>query len=641
MQLPVAKADIQLNSFIDRLDYNIDYERDDYATIYVSDTIERLLEIPLEDIYDPIGSTAGADATYSLPPVELEDKTNDFEPVSLGEAAQILDGATTVVPSFQSLNDIGSIDLYNEPYGTVRFFEGTLSFVVDNQFPVDVDARIHLYDVNGQLIISSELFPVAQNTSETSSVSIDGLTFPQKLDAFLEIQSQGSTQAITGDSQTQLIYTQLQLLNSSVDQLILNEAESFTYNFSDAIQINESDDILFTQMFLEKAKFELGLVNEIQFPAELDVSSNDVTVDDQRFQQKYAVFENTQTQVFVEDLDNTNLDFVINPETGESEFLMDFELILNLQPGDQLDANQDIHYNVSFEIVEFEHAHGNFVAKEHLVADSFQINQELSDLYDRVGVADPKLQFVAHNGFGVPFSLSYDLTVKRNSGEEFDFVTDIGPQPIEPAPELYTTAQSNWQQDISNSNIDEVISFVPDDDISIDAVLDVNPDAVTNNLFHNESEFWIDVYAETPLHFNANNVKIMDTLVIDSQIDTKDLNNVLDAKLHFDYVSDLPLEVQMNTQMIDTLSKNIYFELDPLVLNPASISSLGELIEPSTGRMSISLTDDEIDQLADVNGIPYELTVSTSDAETKDAKISANSKIELKVQVEVKIDLDE
>ena len=637
----MARADIQLNSFLDRLDYNIDYERDDYATIYVSDTIERLLETPLEDIYDPVGSTAGAEATYSLPPVELEDKTNDFEPVSLGEAAQILDGTTTVIPSFQSITDIGNIDLYDEPYRIVRFFEGTLSFVVDNQFPVDVDVRIHLYDLNDQLVISSELFPVAQNTTETSSVQIDGLTFPQQLDVRLEIQSQGSTQTITVDDPTQLVHTQLQLLNASVDQLELSEAESFTYNFSEAIQIDESDDVLFTQMYLDKATFELGLVNEIQFPAQLEVSSNDVTVNDQRFQEQYAVFENNQTQVFVEDLDNTNLDFVINPETGKCEFLMDFELVLNLLPGDKLDANQDVHYNVSFEIVEFEHAHGNFLAKEHMVADSFQFNQELSDLYDKVGVADPKLEFVAHNGFGVPFSLSYDVIVKRNSGDEFKFVTDIGPQAIEPAPELYTTAQTNWQQDISNSNIEEVISFVPDENVSIDAILDVNPNAVTNNLFHNESEFWIDVYAETPLHFNINNVEILDTLAIESSIDTTDLNNIIDASLHFDYVSDLPFEVQMNTQMIDTLSKKVYFELDPLVLNPASISSVGELIEPSTGRISISLTDDEIDKLADVNGIPYELTVSTSDAETKDAKISANSTIELQVQVEVKIDLDE
>ena len=57
--------------------------------------------------------------------------------------------------------------------------------------------------------------------------------------------------------------------------------------------------------------------------------------------------------------------------------------------------------------------------------------------------------------------------------------------------------------------------------------------------------------------------------------------------------------------------------------------------------MSISLTQDEITELADVNGIPFELTISTSDPETKDAKISANSTIQLQVQVEVKIDVDE
>ena len=51
VKLPVAKADIQLNSFLDRLDFNVDYERDDYATIYVSDTIQRLLETSIEDVY--------------------------------------------------------------------------------------------------------------------------------------------------------------------------------------------------------------------------------------------------------------------------------------------------------------------------------------------------------------------------------------------------------------------------------------------------------------------------------------------------------------------------------------------------------------------------------------------------------------
>lgn len=46
-QLPVAKADIHLNSFLDSLDFDVDYDRDDYATIYISDTIHKLLEISM------------------------------------------------------------------------------------------------------------------------------------------------------------------------------------------------------------------------------------------------------------------------------------------------------------------------------------------------------------------------------------------------------------------------------------------------------------------------------------------------------------------------------------------------------------------------------------------------------------------
>jgi hypothetical protein len=146
---------------------------------------------------------------------------------------------------------------------------------------------------------------------------------------------------------------------------------------------------------------------------------------------------------------------------------------------------------------------------------------------------------------------------------------------------------------------------------------------------------------ETPLHFNINNVEILDTLTIESPIDTSNLDQILEATLHLDYRSELPFEVQLRTQMIDTLSQTLYFELDPLLLIPATVSDLGEVTEPATGRMSISLTQDEISKLPDVSGIPIELMISTSDAQTKGAKISANSAIELQVQVEVKMDLDE
>lgn len=641
VQLPIAQAEVQLNSYLDSLDFDVDYDRDDYATIYVSDSIQRLLEISIQDVYDPTELSAEVESSYTLSPIELEDTTNDFDRKSMSEVTQIPDGTTTVIPPFQSTIVLGTLDMYNEPYQSARFFDGSIEFTVTNEFPIDADIRILLYDENNQLITSSETFTAAKNTSETSSIQIDGLTISKRLEARLEIQSTGTTQPITTDNQSQFIDTQFNLSDARVDQLVLNQAESFNYTFSTSIELDESGDILLEKMFLEESIMKLEFVNQIDLPIELHISSGDLTVDGLPLQLHYTILGNNQTQVFSEDLKNTAIEFTSDPATGNRQFSIDYDLTLNLQPGDMLEANRDIRYTASFEVVDFEYVYGNFTPKQHMVSDSIRIDQKLSELYNKVNVVDPKLTFTAHNGFGIPLSFSYDLFGKRTDGSQFEFVLDTNDQAIDAAPQLYEIASSEWFYDKSNSNLDELISFIPDDKLNLDATFDVNPNAVNDNFLHDESEFWIDIYAETPLHFNINNVEILDTLTIDSPIDTSDLDQILEATLHFDYRSELPLEVQLRTQMIDTISKNVFFELDPLLLNPAPISDIGEVTEPATGRMSISLTQDEITDLADVNGIPFELTISSSDPETKDAKISANATIELKVQVEVKIDLDE
>lgn len=641
VQLPIAQAEVQLNSYLDSLDFDVDYDRDDYATIYVSDSIQRLLEFSIQDVYDPTELSAEVESSYTLSPIELEDTTNDFDRKSMSEVTQIPDSTTTVIPPFQSTIVLGTLDMYNEPYQSARFFDGSIEFTVTNEFPIDADIRILLYDENNQLIISSETFTAAKNTSETSAIQIDGLTISKRLEARLEIQSLGTTQPITVDSQNQFIDTQFNLIDASVDQLELNQAKSFNYTFSTVIDLDEGDDISLAQMYLEESIMELEFVNQINHPIELLISSDDLTVDGQPLQLQYTVLGNDQTQVFPEDLNNTLIEFTLDPATGINQFSIDYDLTLDLRPGDMLEANRDLRYKALFEVVDFEYVYGNFTPTQHMVLDSITINQKLSELYDKVNVVDPKLTFTAHNGFGIPLKFSYHAIGKRNNGSEFEFVFDNDTQLIDPAAELYEVASSKWFYDKSNSNLDELISFITDDKLNLDATIDVNPNAVNQNFLHDESEFWIDIYAETPLHFNINNVEILDTLTIDSPIDTSDLDQILEATLHFDYRSELPLEVQLRTQMIDTLSKNVFFELDPLLLNPAPISDIGEVTEPATGRMSISLKEDEIIDLADVNGIPFELTISSSDPETKDAIISANSTIELQVQVEVKIDLDE
>ena len=418
IQLPIAQAEIQLNTYIDSLDFDVDYDRDSYATIYVSDSIQRLLETSIEDIYDPNALSAEVESFYNLSPLELENTTNDFNPISISQATQIPDGTTIMIPSFQSKIVLGTIDMYNEPYRSVRFFDGSIIFTVINEFPIDANVQLLLYDENDEIITSSQTFFVAKNTSEISSVPIDGLTISKGIEAHLDIQSLGSSDWITLDSQNQFIYSQFSLLDASVEQLELNQAQSFNYSFSRSTELDESGDISLAQMYLEESIMKLEFVNEIDHNIELHITSSDLNVDGLPLQLHYTILGNNQTQVFSEDLKNTGIEFTTDPVTGSSQFSIDYDMTLDLQPGDILEANRDLRYKALFEVVDFEYVYGNFTTKQHIVSDSIRINQKLTDLYDKVSVADPKLTFTAHNGFGIPLSFSYDLFGKRSDGSQ-------------------------------------------------------------------------------------------------------------------------------------------------------------------------------------------------------------------------------
>ena len=318
-QLPIAQAEIQLNSFLDSLDFDVDYDRDNYATIYVSDSIQRLVETSFEDVYDPTGLSTVVESSYTLSAIELEDTTSNLDRISMSELTGFPNGTPLTISQFHDTVSLGTLDLYNEQYRSARFFDGSIEFLVTNEFPIDAEKRILIYDENDQLITSSETISVAKNSSKTSTVQIDGYNISKQIEARLEIQSQGSSQLITVDSQ-QFIDTQFNLLDASVDQLELNQAKSFNYTFSTSVDLDESDDISLAHMYLEEGIMDLEFVNQIDHPIELHISSGDLTVDGLPLQLHYTIIGNDQTQVFSEDLKNTAIEFTSDPTRAVANF---------------------------------------------------------------------------------------------------------------------------------------------------------------------------------------------------------------------------------------------------------------------------------------------------------------------------------
>ena len=54
---------------------------------------------------------------------------------------QLPDGTTAIIPQFHDTIALGTIDMYNEPYQSARFFDGSIEFTVTNEFPIDADVR--------------------------------------------------------------------------------------------------------------------------------------------------------------------------------------------------------------------------------------------------------------------------------------------------------------------------------------------------------------------------------------------------------------------------------------------------------------------------------------------------------------------
>ena len=126
LRAPLASIEVELSSFLDDNDFDVDYQRDDYGTIFLLDTINRLLEIPFEDIYDPEDLSAEVDTLYALESIVIADASFDFDLIGIGDVTPFPDGAVIPVTPFTASIDLGNIDIFNDPYSEVRFSNGTL-----------------------------------------------------------------------------------------------------------------------------------------------------------------------------------------------------------------------------------------------------------------------------------------------------------------------------------------------------------------------------------------------------------------------------------------------------------------------------------------------------------------------------------
>jgi hypothetical protein len=345
-------------------------------------------------------------------------------------------------------------------------------------------------------------------------------------------------------------------------------------------------------------------------------------------------------------MNDVELNFSENPSSGASEILLDFDVDITLNSGQTIRTNQGFLLSGLFENLVLDTAFGDFGVLEEISEEFISVQSDLDDLTGEVRFVEPKIDLFVHNSFGLPAKLRTEISAQRKDLSSLDFIVDpsLETRFIEAPTAVFDTATTRLTYDANNSNIDDLLAFMPDDQIHAKVYFTTNPPelAYGENFITSKSEFRLDAEIETPAHFNIDNFAIQDTLSFSKPIlSGENIEKITEAKMYVNYTSSLPLELNLEMEIIDSQTQMLYTTLPSVLINPAPTNDNGEVVGSNQNVITLTFDSEQITALQIGNAIALNITTSSTEKETKNVKISANASLSFDVSVAVKIDLDE
>lgn len=643
IQLPVAQIELGIKTFLDSLDLEVDDQRDAYGTIYLKDTINNIGSVKLADIFDINDFTTTFDKTYALEPISIDDASYYNDSVSFGSILGVPDGTTApeVLPIALETINSGTIDFLGSSFGEVTFKSGTFSFEVQNGFPIPVTLTFRLVNNAGATLLTSTPTLLVVGGSEEIMLDLSAFTLENIGSIAMDLQSPGTANSVTVDASQQLS------IDASYRDVLISKAEiaspiSFEYSFDQEVGFTSLNDETLSQLDLEKGTFNIELIHDFGVPINVTIESSDAEVSTNPFEQTYNVTAVSTPQEFNWNMDDLVIQFTQNG--SQSYFTLQYTLEMNLLAGQVIEANKTMQVSGSFTDLELTAAYGDFGVKTSSFTETLEIDEDLSDFIDKFKLFEPKVDLIVNSTLGVPVTYTIDASAFRKDGSFLDFEAPTVNPVIAAPTQLLGSAQTRITYDNTNSNIEEFISFIPDDYVSANLTFTTNPDGppTTTNFLHKDSKIWVDAEVEAPVHFNISNFSISDTVRFEPPLkDEEDVDRILAASLYMHFTSDIPLNTRIHTSLIDTLTNSVLVDFDTFEMNAASTNEIGEVIAAAEFTSDLNFSDDQISALKDGNGLTMTVEVDSEENQTKNVKISSSARVKLSVAAKLKVQIDE
>jgi hypothetical protein len=433
----------------------------------------------------------------------------------------------------------------------------------------------------------------------------------------------------------------------------LLEGQEYSFENLEKIEFSAESNDRIDSIVLNSGTLNLELYSDLQHAGTINIqSSSIIDKDGNQLNVDYTISDLTGSYDEIEVVDLKGYTFVMSHSNDSTFVDFAFSLTFTLSSAG-ISADDEVGLSVSVTDIGFDAVYG-FIGEREVANMEESIDLDFFDNIDGLPefyFADPQFSLSVHNSYGVPLSLDIQNLGARSATDGtytiLDFVDDNNVFQVA-APtvdQLGETVTSEWNINTETSNIDELISSVPDKiDISFLATIGSPEGTTEQNFFLLDSKMELETEVILPLWFSTSGYTLQDTLDIDLSDIMSNVSFIEGLDLRLTTINEWPLGFSAQIHFLDASDSIVasLFDEQIALISAAPVDDVTGLLDETALEpyvLSVLLDSDDLKGMEGATRMMLEITVATSTTTDGDVvPVKFLSKYMLDYQVSLGID---
>jgi len=419
--------------------------------------------------------------------------------------------------------------------------------------------------------------------------------------------------------------------------IYFSDTKNHNFNFPGGEELNK--------MYLKKGRLVVRIISSIRRSGELEIKiTGSKMKNGNDFLKTIPITYSGSPQIYVYDtIDLSGFKFDLSVGgTTHNTLQVVYTISLN-QNANYIRKNDQVAVDVYLQQLEFSYLEG-YLGSHNLEYNQDSIVMELFKNVEKnkIRFTDPKLIFHFGNSMGLPIRMSSpDVTCYSGkttidlSGNFTSVNHDLNYPLIAEAGSIKTT---DVIANKGNSNIRDMVNEAPSH-FTFDMNIQANPGTKTYDNFVTDTSY-LEVKSELnmPLYGNARDYNVE----FDLSVDSFDMEMIELFQLNFLSENGLPIDINLQIYLADTgrVILDSVIESTSMLFKSGLTDTSGKVIKPTKALTKIIISKDKIAANPLLSRFIIRITASTTDKGTKDIKVYANNRLNLKASLFVKIKYD-